>query len=552
MLCPSSYLARQAEIHFGLKAGSIHVIPLPIGDNLSLERNKETWERGTICYIGRIERRKGVIEWIDCAVSVAYQYPTARFEFIGANVLGTRWMSGEEFVQRRIPSDLKGRFLFRGAQERSSIPQFLRGARMAVVPSRWENFPNTCVEAMCSGLPVIASREGGMVEMIKDGHTGWLAPNPGIEGLVDALKCALETPAERIAEMGREASASICRMCDSKTILENHLVFRRALFVRGATNSTRLPANLPCSKTPCLGSTAHPIPKDSLARGLAIVVLCLDDGKALSRCLQSLEKQTKMPSIVVLVSAGVSEEQVQESVDIARKNEWYVIQKRGMPPTLAKNSAVETVFHSGQIPLGFAFLGAEDLVEPNFVATCEGVLQQCPEVGLVSFWTKHSDTEDSLWIKPCASFPYQWLWNEVSPLSVIRTEALREAGNFRPTMSQGYEDWDIFNAVMAAGWLAVTVPVVLGGHRFGESDLFALGKMRKELLKRFPDCLVQDAKELVLLTELSLNWELSVLREKLARPIAGWVFDKAKKRIRRFTPPQVLNLYSKMKRKLKV
>jgi len=73
---------------------------------------------------------------------------------------GFEHMYGADFVNRRIPSDLKDRFHFRGHQDRSALPGFLAKARIAVVPSRWENFPIRCVEAMCSGIPVIASPEG--------------------------------------------------------------------------------------------------------------------------------------------------------------------------------------------------------------------------------------------------------------------------------------------------------------------------------------------------------------------------------------------------------
>lgn len=125
LLCPSRYLARQVEAHYGLKEGIVSVIPYPMGDTPLLERDTRTWEKGSICYIGRLERRKGVIEWIDAAVAVASNYPLAHFEFVGANILGTEEMSGEEFVKRRIPDDLMLRFHFRGQQNRSSLLQFL-------------------------------------------------------------------------------------------------------------------------------------------------------------------------------------------------------------------------------------------------------------------------------------------------------------------------------------------------------------------------------------------------------------------------------------------
>ncbi len=92
------------------------------------------------------ERRKGVLEWIDAAVAVARENPARnpdiRFDFVGPNVLGLAWISGEAAGGA---TDSAGGpaivSVFHGSQPRAELPRFLREARIAVVPSRWENFP---------------------------------------------------------------------------------------------------------------------------------------------------------------------------------------------------------------------------------------------------------------------------------------------------------------------------------------------------------------------------------------------------------------------------
>jgi hypothetical protein len=134
-------------------------------------------------------------------------------------------------------------------------------------------------------------------------------------------------------------------------------------------------------------------------------------------------------------------------------------------------------------------------------------------------------------------------------------------------MSQGYEDWDLFNAVMAAGWVAVTIPEILGDHRAQEDSLphmtsaHASGRMRRELLERFPDLIARDAKDIVLLAESntvqSLREELFVLREQLAmaqkmprrpRGIVWRVLRKVKNKIFRRTPVWISKLVSRVTR----
>ena len=95
LICPSKYFACQGEVRYGLDTDSIKTIPLPLGDSPLLERALSTWNNGTICFIGRLEPRKGILEWLDAAVIVATMYPTAPFEFVGIIVLAMKRSSIE-------------------------------------------------------------------------------------------------------------------------------------------------------------------------------------------------------------------------------------------------------------------------------------------------------------------------------------------------------------------------------------------------------------------------------------------------------------------------
>ncbi len=218
LVCPSRTFASRAEAHYKIEKGTIHVIPLPISGDPSLNRAEHVWKNGRVCYIGRLERRKGVVEWLKACVAVAQDVPDLEFEFIGTNILEADRISSQVVLDEMIPTHLRKRFHFRGGQQRSALSRFLQQARLAAVPSRWENFPNTCMEALGSGLPVIATRQGGMVEMIEDGQTGWLVDHADAKDLAEALHQALEIPPSKLAEMGRLASISINKLCDRERV----------------------------------------------------------------------------------------------------------------------------------------------------------------------------------------------------------------------------------------------------------------------------------------------------------------------------------------------
>src|SRR5262249_14337719 len=85
---------------------------------------------------------------------------------------------------------------------RRDIPVVLSAADIHVSASWHESFPNNILEAMCAGLPVVATAVGGVPEQIVDGLTGLLVPARNPDALSEAL-LALAHDGERRKAMGR-------------------------------------------------------------------------------------------------------------------------------------------------------------------------------------------------------------------------------------------------------------------------------------------------------------------------------------------------------------
>ena len=91
---------------------------------------------------------------------------------------------------------------FLGWQSREELMKCYGQSNIFLFPSRHEGMPNALLEAMASGLPVVASCIAGNEELVVDGETGYLVPSEDIESLQTALKKLLSDPLLR-EQMGR-------------------------------------------------------------------------------------------------------------------------------------------------------------------------------------------------------------------------------------------------------------------------------------------------------------------------------------------------------------
>jgi glycosyltransferase involved in cell wall biosynthesis len=134
---------------------------------------------------------------IAAAPTVVREFPEVRF------VLAGEGESRPTFAAQVAQLGLEGAFKFLG--RRSDIPEILASCDMAVLPSRAEGLPNAVLEYMAAGLPTIATRVGGIAELVQDGVTGLLVPAENANALAGALLRFLRDPeqARQIANNGQ-------------------------------------------------------------------------------------------------------------------------------------------------------------------------------------------------------------------------------------------------------------------------------------------------------------------------------------------------------------
>jgi glycosyltransferase involved in cell wall biosynthesis len=104
-------------------------------------------------------------------------------------------------MQEVETAGVEKRVIFAGM--RQDVPRLLAGSDVFVLPTLTEALPTVLAEAMAARLPVVASRVGGIPEMIANGQNGFLVTPEDLDGLVSACNHLLEHPEKR-ADMGAE------------------------------------------------------------------------------------------------------------------------------------------------------------------------------------------------------------------------------------------------------------------------------------------------------------------------------------------------------------
>ncbi|MGQ0680172.1 MAG: glycosyltransferase [Actinomycetota bacterium] len=152
-------------------------------------------------FSGRLVREKGIVELIDALPIDGRIHLT-----VAGDQLATDRDGVAEQVRARAAA-CAGTIELAGMVEPGEVRRLLRAADLFVLPSRREGLPLSVLEAMASGLPVIATDISGCRELVSDGENGWLIP-PGDRGaLREALQQAVAASPEVLLALGRASRA---------------------------------------------------------------------------------------------------------------------------------------------------------------------------------------------------------------------------------------------------------------------------------------------------------------------------------------------------------
>jgi glycogen(starch) synthase len=196
---PSKYLASRVSQRAHLERLRTSIVPNPIDVEEFAPSRLGVDDPITVLYAGWLSRIKGVDVLANAIPFVASRFPQCRFLIAGQDSrayqdVGCRHENLEAFLRSRQVSD---RVRFMGFVPRGEMVSLYQRAQVCVIPSRYDNFPYTCVEAFACGKAVVGTDVGGIPELISDHETGILVQKDDPIALADGINEMLEDNAIR-------------------------------------------------------------------------------------------------------------------------------------------------------------------------------------------------------------------------------------------------------------------------------------------------------------------------------------------------------------------
>ena len=198
---------------YGVSADRVEVSPL--GVNLSRFHSRDRVEARralnldldthVLLAVGRIEPLKGLDILIE-AIALMTERERVVLLIVGGDDRAAPQIA--RLGAQAAEAGVGDRVRFVGAVPHEQLSAYYNAADVVVVPSFYESFGLVAVEAMASGVPVVASRVGGLASTVVDGRTGYLVPWRCPDPFAEKLDLLLENPSLRHA-LGAAAADSM-------------------------------------------------------------------------------------------------------------------------------------------------------------------------------------------------------------------------------------------------------------------------------------------------------------------------------------------------------
>lgn len=201
-------------VHCGLDPGFLSQEPTPVPKTPRL-----------VC-VGRLAEQKGQLLLLQALAQAVQKGLKAQLILVGDGALRPALEGAIEDLK------LQDYVTITGWAAEAEVKEQIIQARAMILPSFAEGLPVVLMESLALGRPALSAYIAGVPELIQPGVSGWLVPAGDVAALATALEAVLQTPPERLTEMGLAGRQFVCQEHDARREAEK----LAALFARYAPN----------------------------------------------------------------------------------------------------------------------------------------------------------------------------------------------------------------------------------------------------------------------------------------------------------------------------
>jgi glycosyltransferase involved in cell wall biosynthesis len=410
VIAPSAYIIGEIEKHQGLKVlreANMSVIrnPYRFPDTPaapSVIRNK-------IVFYGKLSPTKGIFELLSYMKDLwdnGFPHPLI---IIGGTdkVYYPEMKTMGQVVHNRFGGYIKkGLIQFTGKIAPAKKDAYLSDAHVILIPSRVDNLPYACIEAMGLGKTVLVSRQGGQAELIEEGVNGFLFDHHVPGSFVEQLGRILALDDAALSSIGLAAGQEIQRL------LQYQLVYdQKIAIIDRVVRGYKEPVVFPFTRSPYPDKKADPAQQ---VRGLlSVVIPYFNLGPYIRECISSLLASDYPPLEILIIDDGSTDpasigalEQF-ESISAVK-----VFRKKNEGLAFARN-------HGALMARGefLAFLDADDTVAPDYYTKAIRVLNQYDNISFMGTWVQYFGSKRGKWISWNPEPPYILMHNTMNSSS---------------------------------------------------------------------------------------------------------------------------------------
>ena len=420
-----------------LDRSDIRICPYPL-ELLQLEGEREsvTSNLKTIRYLGSIQPRKGVDHFIDAALQVLEQDTSYTFEIIGGERnQSVLWKSYSEMLRNRIPERHLPNFNFAGSIPGDEIPALLAKTSVCVLPSRWENWANICLEAMSMGCIVCASSEGGMGEMIRHRKDGFLLDPKDPAQTAELLLAIPRMGDRKLRAISERAMKRAGELSNPQTVGERI----EKNYAVALQHSSWILAG---------GASAQPL--------VSVIIPYFNQQKTIRETVDSVRASTYGNIEIVVVNDGSD---APEAIEVFNRLEGVVkIEKANGGLSSARNSGIAHAKGEYFMPLD-----ADDTLQPDYIEKAVECLLNHPELDYVGCHARNFGAFDGNYtpigfVKSLMAFQNP----DIKCCALFRKKSTLPRYD---ELMYSYEDWDFLIGIHEQGGAGEVIPESLFNYR---------------------------------------------------------------------------------------